>query len=186
MHFRSSLVFAFVSLLLSACAGVSSMEYDDELVAASSAPQFEFLKSLEGVWVGTANAGGQMAPTEVHYRVTGGGSAVEEVLFPGTEHEMVSIYHRDGPFLLMTHYCSAGNQPRMRASWTDPPPRAGAPMQIRFEFLDATNLPDPDVLHMHATKFESDARGGLKTTWTAYLEGEPNHSAVFELRRKDS
>src|SRR5690606_1922102 len=103
-------------------------------------------------------------PTEVRYRITGGGSAVEEVLFPGTEHEMVSLYHRDGPFLLMTHYCAAGNQPRMRAVWTDPPPNLDAPVRIHFKFQDATNLPDPNAMHMHATTFQSDARGGLTTT----------------------
>lgn len=183
MRHRSLLAALLVPLFLSACVAKQSIVYDEELVAASSAPQFEFLKSLEGVWTGTADAGGQRMPTEVHYSITGGGSAVKEVLFPGTDHEMVSVYHRDGPFLVMTHYCAAGNQPRMRASWTSPPPNLGAPMRIQFEFLDATNLPDPNAMHMHQALFQADARGGLKTTWTAYLDGKPNHTAMFELRR---
>ena len=48
------------------------------------------------------------------YRVTAAGSAVMEVLFPGTDHEMVTVYHQDGDDLILTHYCAAGNQPRMK------------------------------------------------------------------------
>jgi hypothetical protein len=29
--------------------------------------------------------------------------------------EMVTVYHADGPDLVLTHYCLEGNQPRMRA-----------------------------------------------------------------------
>ena len=46
-------------------------------------------------------------------RTTGGGSAVTETLFPGTAHEMMSVYHMDGDDLVLTHYCAGGNQPRM-------------------------------------------------------------------------
>ena len=49
------------------------------------------------------------------FRVTAGGSAVEETVFPGTEQEMVTLYFvRDGR-LQLTHYCMAGNQPHMLA-----------------------------------------------------------------------
>jgi len=33
-----------------------------------------------------------------------------------TDHEMTNVYHMDGPTLVMTHYCAAGNQPRLRAA----------------------------------------------------------------------
>ena len=39
----------------------------------------------------------------VSYRVTSGGSAVEEILAGGTPHEMVTMYHLDGPRLLDAH-----------------------------------------------------------------------------------
>ena len=29
---------------------------------------------------------------------------------------MATLYHLDGDQLMLTHYCSAGNQPRMRAA----------------------------------------------------------------------
>ena len=50
----------------------------------------------------------------VVYKLTGAGSALVETQFPGTGHEMVSVYHLDGDDLRMTHYCAAGNQPRVK------------------------------------------------------------------------
>ncbi len=32
------------------------------------------------------------------------------------EHGMITIFHMDNARVLMTHYCGAGNQPRMQAS----------------------------------------------------------------------
>jgi hypothetical protein len=45
-------------------------------------------------------------PVRVEYRVTGAGSAVVETLFPGTPHEMVTVYHARKGVLCMTHYCA--------------------------------------------------------------------------------
>ena len=53
-------------------------------------------------------------------KVTAGGSAVHETLFPGSAHEMVSVYHLDGADLVMTHFCALGNQPRMKADPKSP------------------------------------------------------------------
>jgi len=39
----------------------------------------------------------------VTYKLTGAGSALIETQFPGMGHEMVSVYHLDGPELRMTH-----------------------------------------------------------------------------------
>ena len=56
---------------------------------------------------------------------------------------MVSMIHLDGPNrLLMTHYCGAGNQPRMQAS-VSPDGKT-----ITFNYVDATNLSAPDAGHM--------------------------------------
>ena len=49
--------------------------------------------------------------------------------------DMISMFHLDGPNrLLITHYCSAGNQPRMQAS-SSPDGKT-----ITFTFVDATIL----------------------------------------------
>ena len=56
---------------------------------------------------------------------------------------MITMFNLDGPNrLLMTHYCAAGNQPRMQAS-VSPDGKT-----ITFNFVDATNLASPDAGHM--------------------------------------
>jgi hypothetical protein len=53
---------------------------------------------------------------------------------PGTDHEMVTMFHPDDGQLLATHYCAARNQPRLRSTGKD---EAG---RLTFEFVDGTNL----------------------------------------------
>ena len=76
----------------------------------------ERFKALAGEWVAAED--GEMTKKGdlvARYAVTAGGSAVVETVFPGSPHEMVTVYHADGPDLVLTHYCVEGNQPRMRA-----------------------------------------------------------------------
>ena len=106
--------------------------------AASAAQKsFEELKALDGTWEGTVKNG---QPVEVDYRLTAGGSALMSEI-KGKE-DMISMFHLDGERLLMTHYCSAGNQPRMVAS-ASPDGKT-----FTFAFIDGTNLATPDAGHM--------------------------------------
>ena len=41
---------------------------------------------------------------------------MSEYAEPDQNEDMISMFHVDGDRLLMTHYCSAGNQPRMKAA----------------------------------------------------------------------
>jgi hypothetical protein len=138
---------------------------------------FERFKGLAGAWKGEMGEGEAKAPTTVEYRVTGGGSAVEETLFRGTGHEMVTLYHLDGPRLLLTHYCAAGNQPTMVLV---PGEDAARP---RFEFLRATNLADPKEGHMHRAAFDFSEEGRLRTRWTFFAGAKPAEDAVIDVRR---
>ena len=76
-------------------------------------------------------------------KVTAGGSAVHETIFPGQPMEMVSVYHLDRGDLVMTHYCVLGNQPRMKA---DPKSPAN---QICFKFAGGSNLDPARDKHVH-------------------------------------
>ena len=77
-------------------------------------PELEKMKNLAGTWTGTGKqANGKEDPITVTYRVTSGGSAVEETIFPGGPQEMISMYHDNNGKLTMTHYCVLGNQPEM-------------------------------------------------------------------------
>src|SRR5262249_20178600 len=107
-----------------------------------------------------------------------GGSAVVETIFPGTEHEMVSVIHRDGPDLLLTHYCMLGNQPKMKASGK------GENNKVEFKFVSATNLKSEKDKHMHDATYTFVDKDTLRSEWTHFNDGKAAGQVVFELKRK--
>jgi len=134
---------------------------------------FEQLKSLAGRWEGKAN-GDQ--PVAVSFRLTGGGTALLSEI-EGQEH-MISMIHMDGPGrLLLTHYCGAGNQPRMLATFS-PDGRV-----FTFDFLDATNLAHADDGHMQRVVFSMIDANHHTEEWTFVDHGKESKE-VFDLRRK--
>ncbi len=68
----------------------------------------EKLKKLAGTWVAADKDGKPTDQVVSIIKVTAGGSAVHETLFPDQPHEMVSIYTVNGPDLIMTHLLRAG------------------------------------------------------------------------------
>ena len=102
---------------------------------------FATLKSMSGSWE-VKSADGR--PLQVIFKVVSGGSAVmSEIMGQGPE-DMISVFHLDGANkMLMTHYCGAGNQPRMQAS-VSPDGKT-----ITFNFMDVTNLKSADDGHMY-------------------------------------
>src|SRR2546421_11445112 len=119
---------------------------------APAHPQLERIKKLAGTWVEADKDGKPTDKVMSVYKVTAGGSAVTETIFPGTPMEMVSVYHLDKGDLVMTHYCMLGNQPRMKAN-----PKSPADT-IKFDFAGGTNLDVTKDMHMHegALKFIDD------------------------------
>jgi hypothetical protein len=130
-------------ILLALTAGVRSDEKPGGSSTAATHPGLERLKKLAGTWVQADKDGKPTDQVVSVIKLTAAGSAVHETLFPGQPHEMVSVYHRDGTDLVMTHYCALGNQPRMKA---DPKSPAN---QLRFLFAGGTNLDPAKDKHMH-------------------------------------
>jgi len=91
-------------------------------------------------WRGGRTGSGPIAAT---YMVTGYGSAVIETLKDGAKPTMTSVYHLDNGDLRMTHFCGAGNQPRLKADRIDL-----ASGVLDFDFVDATNLASPQAPHV--------------------------------------
>jgi hypothetical protein len=112
--------------------------------ATTAADAFASLKKLQGEWRGPAMMKG-MPPSHSIYRVTAGGSAVQETVFPGTKMEMLSVYHMDRGRLLMNHYCALGNQPRMKLN-----ARKSTATELVFDFDGGTNLNPHRDAHMHS------------------------------------
>jgi hypothetical protein len=162
---------AVAALLLAGCASSSAGRGANPDARA----QFERLKQLSGTY--TTTAGSTRPGMTFRYTLTGGGSVVQEEFYPGTPEAMVTMYHLDGPDLVLTHYCAAGNQPTMRAGSSLPDGT------IPFEFTGGTNIASPEVGHMHSARVRVDGPDRVWSQWTYAAGGEAPHDAVFVLRR---
>ncbi len=74
----------------------------DEKTTLANAQRLEAIKQLAGDWVEVGKDGKPTDRIVSSIRVTSAGSAVLETLFPGTDHEMVTMYHMDGEDLIHT------------------------------------------------------------------------------------
>jgi hypothetical protein len=83
-----------------------------------------------------------------------------------TSHDgMVSMFAIDGNRLLMTHYCGAGNQPRMIGTFS-PDGKT-----LTFDFLDATNLASSQAGHMQHAVFTFADADHYTEDWTWAKDG---------------
>jgi hypothetical protein len=139
---------------------------------------FERLKALAGKWEGRSTSGKK---SFVVFELTAGGRTLLETYEEengGDYGGMLTAFHLDGDRLMLTHFCVAGNQPRMIAEPFVPDSR-----ELRFEFHDATNLPSPDAGHMHRAYFRFDADDTFFTEWTYYVKGKPSFSEKLTFTR---
>jgi hypothetical protein len=150
----------------------------DEKAASVNTQRFAALKGLAGDWVEVGKDGKPTDKVVSSIRVTSAGNTVQETLFPGSEHEMVTMYYLDGSDLALTHYCMLGNQPRMRAE-----PGEDVHKMV-FKFIGATNLKSSDEHHMHQATLTLEGKDRFKAVWVSCKDGQPCHTANFDLVRK--
>ncbi|HXY51391.1 MAG TPA: hypothetical protein VEI01_18220 [Terriglobales bacterium] len=142
------------------------------LAQSEAQKSFDKLKTLVGTWEGKTSQG---QTTQVTFRLTAGGSA----LLSEIDHEnMITMFHLDGDRLLMTHYCAAGNQPRMVGTLS-PDGKT-----LRFDFLDATNLASSQAGHMTRVVFTLPDATHQVEEWTFLTDGK-ERTEVFNLQRKN-
>jgi hypothetical protein len=150
----------------------------DEKASPASAERFKALKNLAGDWVAVGKDGKPTIKVISSIRVTAAGTAVQETLFPGTDKEMVTLYHLDGKDLVLTHYCMLGNQPRMRAE-------PGADVnRIVFKCTGVTNLKSKDAHHMNEATLTIEGKDRFKAVWVSCKDGRACHKAIIDLVRK--
>jgi hypothetical protein len=142
------------------------------VVAQSDAHKsFDLLKGLEGTW---AHKNQQGQTIQVVFRLTAGGSALmSEILGHGPE-DMITMFHMDGDRLLMTHYCGAGNQPRMKMIASDA-------KSVTFEFMDGTNI-GPGDGHMQRLTITVPDADHHSEEWV-FLDHGKEMKEVFTLAR---
>lgn len=141
---------------------------------------FDKLKTLAGSWEGTATT---IPPTpeaegkhvQLSLRVTSMGNALmHEMNLEGRPDDPITMLYLDGDRLLLTHYCDAGNRPRMTGKMS-PDGKA-----VEFEFLDVEGSTQYGHMH-HAVFTEIDANHHSED-WTFMLGDKPVH-AHFDLQR---
>ena len=124
---------------------------------------FAQLKTLVGEW----QADSSMGKVHLSYELIAGGTSLVERETGEQTPSMMTVYHLDGGRLLLTHYCMAGNQPRMQAQKFNP--ETG---DLEFRFLDATNLTSPTAGHMHNVRIRFVDNDHLESEWQFYENGQ--------------
>ena len=162
--------YLLVTSLVLAAAGIQAGPRTE---GSSDAAAFARLKTLVGEW----EANTQMGKAHLSYELIAGGTALVEKETGEKMPAMLTVYHLDADRLILTHYCMAGNQPRMRARAFDA--ESG---QLEFEFLDATNLAAGGG-HMHSAKISFVDNDHVKTEWAFYEAGTQKFTEGAEYTR---
>ena len=137
-------------------------------------PGYEKLKALVGEWEGKTADGKSV---QVSYQLVSGGTALLETLQPPGDATMVTLYVPDGNRVAVTHYCSAGNQPRMRTVAI-----ATTPAKLDFSFVGGTNLTS-SAGHMHRLVVAFEDNDHFAQTWTWQEKGQ-DKAETFRFARK--
>jgi hypothetical protein len=177
---RSSafIVTLFVSI---AFAGARAQDENHAAPPAANNNTFNSIKTLVGdwegtfQWIGTARKGRMNAK----YYLTGSGSAVvEDLISDGKSPNMTTVYHLNGTELRATHFCGAGNQPRLKATSTNQNLDS-----VKFEMIDITNLAKPEAGHVKDLELRLTDPNQLTILFTFVASGKETVEEI-NLTRK--
>ncbi len=161
----AALCFCFVGLSAADAGEHQSAPY-------TGSKEFERMKQLVGVWEGTSDMGKEGERVRVEYRLTAGGSALVETLFPGGVEEMVSVYYDRKGKLAMTHYCMLRNQPRMTLK-----------KALDFVFAKENDINPAREPHMHAVSITFEDKDHIVQRWTMFEKGKAKGGVTLKLTR---
>lgn len=169
MHVRKTLRMGvlFAALALAMTAGVATANNEK----TNGALAFDQLKTLVGEW---QNASG----TKITYTLVSGGTALMERMQPAHEAEMITMYSADGDKIVVTHYCSEGNQPSMKTETLK-----GIANKYSFSLVSVSGLKSPDAGHMTGLVLTLVDKDHLKQEWSYWNKGKTD-TAAFEYSRK--
>jgi hypothetical protein len=175
MKKRALLLIAAVCFLLAGLLVAHAAEYQP--APYTSSKELERMKQLVGLWEGTSDMGKEGEKVRVEYRLTAGGSALVETLFPGSGEEMVSVYYDQKGKLAMTHYCMLRNQPHMTLRNADA-------QTIQLVFASKGNVINPrKEKHMHAVRITFTDKDHIVQKWTLFEKGKDAGGVTLNLTR---
>ncbi len=164
------------ALLLALLPGLASAQTPAAGAPADGKAAFERLKALAGDWEGhVVKPDGPAA--RVEFRLAGNGSALVERLFPGTDHEMVSVYHLSGSNLVLTHYCAMANQPRMQLV------SGGKDGDLVFDFTGGDNVDPKTSTFMNGGRFSVKDASSYEADWAILSQGKPAGNNRFFMKK---
>jgi hypothetical protein len=165
------------------------MDHSQKAAAPKSESEksFDTMKNLAGTWEGVVKVtppvpemDGQNSVITMH--VTSRGNAlVHEMKAAGVADDPakydhpLTMFYEDGGRLLLTHYCDAGNRPRMVAR-TSPDGKT-----VEFDFIDVAGSTKYGNMY-HAVFTTIDANHHTED-WTYMLPGDKAMRAHFDLTR---
>jgi hypothetical protein len=152
------------------------------LFAESDAPaSFARLKTLAGTWEGPitttpAEPAIEGKTMRVTLRVTSMGNALmHEMTTPARPDDPITLFYLDDDRVLLTHYCDAGNRPRMTGKMS------GDGKTMEFAFLDLAG--GTKYGHMHGAKFAFIDADHHVEEWTYMTPGDKPVLARVDLTR---
>ena len=96
------------------------------------------------------------------YTLIADGSAIMESLFVGaTQENMVTVYSISNGNTVLTHYCSMGNQPRMKLNGSK-----STEAKLVFSYIDATNVKSDRAPRMHDLTLILSDKDHFSQEWT--------------------
>jgi hypothetical protein len=142
---------------------------------------FDQLKTLAGAWEGhvtTTPPHLEMDGKSVQgtLRVTSMGNAIlHEMRGAGRPDDPITMLYLDGDRLMLTHYCDAGNRPRMTGKMS-PDGKT-----VEFDFLDVAG--STQYGHMHHAVFTMIDANHHTEDWTYMQPGDKPVRAHMDLQR---
>ena len=130
-------------LLLAAAPSVASAPTETQKPASAAESDFARLAALAGEW---RNAQNPQSTLRIRFALTAGGTVLQESWFRGETLHSLTLYHRDGGKLVLTHYCPQGNQPTLVQSDTA--------ASLAFTFRSATDLDAAQESYLHDLSFD--------------------------------
>jgi hypothetical protein len=165
----------------------SDMHNSAAPVSSDAQKSFDALKTLAGTWEGNLTTDPKApemegAHPQVTLRVTSRGNAIVHEMKeagtpedPGKYDHPVTMLYLDSDHLYLTHYCDAGNRPRMVAR-TSPDGKT-----VEFDFVDVAG--GTQYGHMHHAVFTVIDENHHTEDWTYMMPGDKPMRAHMDLTR---
>jgi hypothetical protein len=185
---RSPRILLLHIILLSLYVAARAQSVATRAAPSGAQKSFEQLKALAGTWQGAVTTDPKMsemgdgANVKITMRVTSRGNALVHEMNaagvpddPAKSDHPVTMFYLDNDRLLLTHYCDAGNRPRMVAR-TSPDGKT-----VEFDFLDVSgNLQYGHMQHALFTVIDADHH---TEDWTFLMPGDKPMRAHMDLQR---